>query len=205
MSRSGRTDLEQVVVAVDPAGSPRTGTVGIIVVGRRGAEAYVLEDASCRADADVWPEQIGLAAIRHDADTIIAEDNFGGDMVRRLLADVGLPLPVRLVTSTSSKPLRAQRTGTMYAKGRVFHVGRPADYRHLVQQLTMWVPRPAATSPDRLDALVHGVNHFFFSTGGRMSLGCMNSSGSCRYDGLCRYSATVRGASRLGGDLPALR
>ena len=78
----------RTVVAVDPSGASstddaRADEIGIIVaaVGADG-HAYVLADRSLRDAPAVWGRAAAHAYHEFDADCIVAEENFGGEMVR---------------------------------------------------------------------------------------------------------------------------
>lgn len=149
-------DLRRLVVAVDPAASSGedAAETGIVVVGvdTRGV-AYVLDDRSLRATPNEWASAAVAAYHQHKADTIVAEANQGGDMVRQVLQTVDQRAPVKLVRATRGKRTRAEPVAALYEQGRVHHVGFFPD---LEDQLCSWVP-DVGTSPDRLDALVWAV------------------------------------------------
>lgn len=71
------------------------------------------------------------------------------------LARVGNPYKMlRKVTAQFGKQLRAQPAAMRYEQHRVHHVG---VFPELEDQLTTWIPEEDPKSPDRLDALVHGI------------------------------------------------
>lgn len=147
-----RPDLFRIVVAIDPAISAHESSneTGIIVAGIDSqGHGYVLEDASLRASPDGWATAAIDAYARWEADLIVAESNQGGDMVENTLRMVNTSVPVALVRATRGKYTRAEPVSTLYAQGRVHHVGVFAE---LEDQLVSWLP--GDTSPDRLDALV---------------------------------------------------
>lgn len=161
------TDLERIVVALDPAGSKtkRSDETGIIVVGKKGTDFYVLADYSGKYSPAGWAEKARQAFECHQADRIVVERNFGGDLVGSTLENVGANLPVQQVTSRRGKALRAEPVAALYEKGRVHHprTKNPAYWpdlqtaeESLEEQMCQWVPGDA-DSPDRLDALVHGL------------------------------------------------
>ena len=143
---------ERLVVAVDPAitSGEDSDETGIIVAGRRGKEAYVLADLTCRLSPDGWARRAVAAYHEHKADRIVAEANQGGDMVRSVLRTVDPTVPVKLVHATRGKRVRAEPIAALYEQGRVFHAGVFAE---MEDQLVTWTP-DSPTSPDRLDALV---------------------------------------------------
>jgi len=148
-------DLVRIVVAIDPAGSAnaRSDETGIVVVGvDEGGQFYVLYDGSGRLTPNGWATRAVELYERFSADYIVAERNFGGDMVKNTLDTLDSDARVVTVNSRRGKVIRADPVVALYEKGRVSHVGLHPD---LEDQLTTWVP--GTTSPDRLDALVHGI------------------------------------------------
>jgi phage terminase large subunit-like protein len=145
-------DLERVVVAIDPAvtSEETSDESGIVVAGRRGDRAWVLEDLSMRAD----PHSVASAAVRayHDlqADRIVVEDNNGADWIPALIRTVDPTVRVDKVHASRGKALRAQPVAGLYEQGRVHHVGQLSL---LEEQMCSWTPE-SKSSPDRLDALV---------------------------------------------------
>lgn len=146
-------DLERVVVAIDPAvtSGDTSDESGIVVAGRRGDQAFVLEDCSLRAD----PATVARTAVRafHElaADRLVVEANNGGDWLPALIRTVDPNVPIDTVHATRGKALRAQPVAGLYEQGRVHHVGVLAG---LEDQMTTWSPDAGMRSPDRLDALV---------------------------------------------------
>lgn len=158
-------DLSQVVVAVDPAvtfGEDSDDT-GIIVVGRDATRphAYVLADRTCHLSPDGWARRAVQAYHDFQADHITAESNQGGEMVRRTIHTVSPYVPVRLVTATRGKRIRAEPVAALYEQGRVHHLRQLPE---LEEQLTGWDP-DSGTSPDRLDALVWGITDLLLNGG----------------------------------------
>lgn len=150
-------ECERIVVSVDPAGTTlkRSDETGIIVIGLLDKELYVLEDASGKYSPDEWARKaLGLRE-KYQADNIVAENNYGGEMVESTLnkVDDTAPRP-KIVNSRRGKFIRAEPVHAMYEQGRVHHVG---TFEKLENQLTSWVPG-LGKSPDRLDALVHGAH-----------------------------------------------
>ena len=151
-----RRDLLRVLVGVDPAlGGP--GETGIIVVGKcRDGQIWVLEDASCDGAPDMWAAAVRQSFTKWRAEAVIAEVNQGGNLIRTLLTQAGTPLPLREVRAMRAKSIRAEPVAAAYARQQVFHAG---SFDRLEDQMCSCVTgvrqRP---SPDRLDALVWGIN-----------------------------------------------
>lgn len=149
-------ELDRVVVAVDPAGSSRkeSDETGIVVVGVQRAERdhlYVLDDLSGRYTPNAWADKVMAAVRKYDADCVVAEVNFGAEMVTEILRNSDSRVRVRSVRAKKGKNLRAEPVVGLYEQGRVHHVGQQVD---LETQMTEWVPFDG-DSPDRVDALVY--------------------------------------------------
>ncbi len=143
-----------LLVGLDPSGSAHGDECGLVVVGRRGdADYYVLSDESGRMSPAEWSAAAIGAAKRYSC-PIVAEQNYGGQMVEHAIrsAPGGRDVQIFAVTATRSKSDRAHPIAGLYERGQVHHVGvLPV----LERQLCEWVP--GDPSPDRMDALVHAV------------------------------------------------
>lgn len=163
-------------------------TQGIVAVARGvDAHGYVLDDATpgVALSASGWGRRAVECALRVWADEIIVEENYGGDSMdntirtaaRDLLAveesksepdqDVVLylrSLSIRQVGAKLSKKDRAAPVSALYGQkerpetwphARVHHVGVMAE---LEREQVRWDPASSSRSPNRVDALVHGVD-----------------------------------------------
>ena len=119
--------LMRVVVAVDPPGSARKGAdaCGIVAAGRDGeGTIYVLADDSAGGlSPQGWANKAIALWRRLEADALVAEMNYGGDMVRAVIREVDRNVPVMAVRATRGKYLRAEPVAQLYEQGRVHHVG----------------------------------------------------------------------------------
>lgn len=148
---AGELHLVRVVVAVDPPGGRTWAGIVAAALGsdRRG---YVLEDASVKGTPDVWVAALLGAYRRHKADCIVAEINYGGDMVVHAISGANeRNVPVKVVTATRGKRIRAEPCSMLYEKHRVSHVGTMPK---LENEQTTWVPDSGMESPNRMDGLV---------------------------------------------------
>ncbi len=146
--------LSRVVIAVDPAGTSGTDSdeTGIIVMGRdRHDRGYVLDDLSGQHKVDQWPLLVIEAYRKWRADSVVAEVNYGGDYIGKMLTGAGYSGQYRQVHATRGKAVRAEPIAVAYQQGRISHVG---EFPELEQQLCEWVPGRSSYSPDRMDALV---------------------------------------------------
>jgi len=148
------TELRRIVVAIDPAGSSNKNSdeTGIIVAGIDRAQiGYVLADLSGKYSPEGWARKAVEAYKGWRADRIIAEKNYGGDMVESTIKSVDRTVPTRLVTASRGKAIRAEPVASYYEQGRVKHVGN----LHLLEdQMCEWDPAANGPSPDRMDAAV---------------------------------------------------
>ena len=89
---------------------------------------------------------------------MVAEINNGGDMVAEVLRQAEPHLPVRSVTATRGKFLRAEPVAAAYERGLVFHAGDVRQARGPALRADPRLrPRRAGYSPDRADALVWAI------------------------------------------------
>jgi len=153
-------ELDRIVVAIDPAGSQnkRSDETGIVMVGRLGNTAHVLQDASGKYSPQGWA-RMALSMYRdNEADAIVAERNFGGDMVRNVIASeaeaMGLSPRIIVKTAMRSKSLRAEPIVGLYEQKRVFHWNNLVE---LETEMLTWIPG-TGPSPNRVDALVWAVS-----------------------------------------------
>jgi len=90
------------------------------------------------------------------ADAVVAETNYGGEMVTSNLKSAGVTKRVIPVVSRRGKAIRAEPIVGIYEQHKVHHVGTFAE---LEEELTTWQPYEDKDSPNRLDALVHGATN----------------------------------------------
>ena len=158
-------ELINIVVGMDPAGTGAGDETGLVVCGR-GADGknYVLHDGSERLSPERASDRAFALLEQFSASLIVVEDNGGKDWIETVLrmawkGRMGVnagPPPLRRVNASQGKRLRAQPVAMRYEQGRVCHVG---SFPELEDQLTTWIPEEDPDSPDRLDAMVHGVAH----------------------------------------------
>ena len=148
------------VVAVDPSVAEQpTDECGIVVVGSTNERqmhrrhAYVLEDATVHGSPEVWVREVVRMAKKWNC-PVVAEKNQGHALIDLAIRNVDPTIQVLPVHSKVGKMLRAEPVALAYEQERVHHVGNLAT---LEAQMTNWLPGETRKSPDRLDALVHGV------------------------------------------------
>ena len=152
--------LARIVVAVDPpaSSSRRADACGIVAAGvTDNGLVHVLADETVRAATPaLWAAKAIALWRRLDADALVAEVNQGGDMVRAVINEVDVSVPVTPVRATRGKWLRAEPVATLYEQGRVRHAGAfPALEDEMCDFALGGLS--SGRSPDRLDALVWAV------------------------------------------------
>jgi phage terminase large subunit-like protein len=158
-------DYQRIVIAVDPSGSSgdedeRSDEVGIVVcaLGTNGL-GYLIEDLSGKYKPEVWGNIVGQAFDRHKADCVVAEKNFGGDMVRAVIQAARPNTPYKAVNASRGKAVRAEPISYLYPS-KIKHVGY---FPEIEDQLTEFTTSGYVgdRSPDRADALVWGMTELF--------------------------------------------
>lgn len=179
--------LDDVVVAIDPAGSKgkRSDATGIIGAGAHhldddgnrlaASNFHNLGDATLKGTPTEWAAQAYKFARLIGAHRIVAEKNFGGDMVKQVLEDYAKLNPAeacdangeqfRIVVkhAVKSKETRAEGVVGKYEQGRVTHVTSPTafgDLSDMEREQVTWVPKSRGgtmPSPNRIDALVWAI------------------------------------------------
>jgi len=159
-------DFIRIVVAVDPSGSgdvdnADNDAIGIVIValGTDG-NAYVLEDCTVKAGPATWGRVATDAYVRHAADVIVAEVNYGGAMVRSTIKTANARANFKEVNASRGKVVRAEPISALYEQGKVRHVG---NFRELEEELSGFstVGFVGDRSPNRADACIWGLTELF--------------------------------------------
>jgi len=149
-------NLTKICVAIDPAvtSGEDSDETGMIVAGvSMDGQYYVLYDGTLRASPDGWARRAVELYHEYKANRIVAEKNNGGDMVGSVIHHVDPRVPIKLVTATRGKQVRAEPVSALYEQGKVHHVG---GFNELEDQMVSWTP-DSGSSPDRMDALVWAI------------------------------------------------
>ena len=160
-------ELQRVVTAIDPSGSSEEGaseqgiiTAGIGMCDCKGGtlelHGFMLSDVSGHYTPDGWARAAIGALDAEDGDRIVAEANYGGDMVQSTLKSVDPHLPYKAVHASRGKVVRAEPIAALAEQGKIHHVG---VFPKLEEQLTRWTVDEK--SPDRLDAYVWAFTDLF--------------------------------------------
>lgn len=167
-------NCHKVIVSVDPntkginpSSAARKKKIahaaGIIVLGAKDKERFVLRDRTSRGGPSVWAKAAVQAAMDFDADEIVAENNQGGDMVKILLQhameELDFTIPIHLNFAKKSKEGRAEPAAAVYERKEVHHVG-PAEHFESLESQMVYLHEgedPTDEDFDRVDALVWGL------------------------------------------------
>jgi len=183
------------IVVVDPSHSAdgRYDAAGIIVLGLGPApdgsagllHVYVLDDRTVQGSPNAWGKAAEKAYIDHQADLIVYESNAPPgkpDVVPDVIQTVAKQGAIRChgLHASKDKRVRADPVASFYEAKRVHHyedpedsAGRvaqhlPARLAQLEQEMVSWDPWDAkAKSPNRVDALVHGVSYLLLQGPGQ--------------------------------------
>jgi len=164
--------MERILVSVDPPKTSNEAGVqtwsnmcGIVVVGLCQGIGYVLEDCSAAMTPNEWGTCIVAKFIEYDADAIVAEVNTGEAKVRAVIGTINPNLRIIPVTSRRGKILRGEPVAGLYEQSKVKHIG---SFPELEDQMTQFTPAMTSSSqsPDRLDALVHGLTELLIAPSG---------------------------------------
>lgn len=142
--------MRRIVVGVDPPGS-KTNEAGIVAVGEgMDNELYILYDASKLGSPKSWATAAVELYYSQEADRLVGERNYGGDMVRATIEEVDENISYKDVNATRGKIIRAEPICAMFEKGKAHIVG---EMPKLEDELCSYV-KGETKSPNRLDAMV---------------------------------------------------
>ena len=168
-------DLQRVVIGVDPAGG--ADETGITVAGAdENRKGYVLADLSKNTSPSGWAEIVIRAYDKYEADAVVVEKNFGGDMCKstikqqaRAMYEAGTRetefINIREVHASRGKVVRAEPISTLYEQGHVWHLNR---FRKLEDEMTAFSTdwdRSRDGSPNRLDSCVWALTDLMLKNG----------------------------------------
>jgi len=158
--------MRRIVIGVDPSGSDgetgdRQGIVGAGVCKALG-HGHVLANKTMRGSPDEWGKEAVRLYDELKADCIVAERNFGGEMVRHVIQTVRKNVPVKLVTASRGKTVRAEPVAALYEQGRVSHL---APFGRMDEQMTLFTSDgfQGEGSPDDVDALVWALTELMLT------------------------------------------
>lgn len=172
-----RGTLDKVYVAIDPAGSnnKRSDETGIVVGGKRGEVLYLIDDLSGKYSPSAWAQKAIYAYEKYQADAIVVERNYGGDMCRATLKAEGFDGRVVEAQATDGKRVRAEPIAAKYEQGKARH-RRGGAVQKVESEMVSWIPGEGK-SPNRLDAWVWAAAKMTKGTG-RAAIADLASAGS---------------------------
>jgi len=159
-------DMQRIIIAVDPSGSGDddnidNDAIGIIVAGLgTDGNAYVIEDLTVKAGPKVWGNIATTAYDRHAADKIVAETNYGGDMVRFVVQTSKPKVPFKKLTASRGKVVRAEPISSLTEQGKIRFAG---TFPELEEELCGFTTHGymGDESPNRADAFVWAMSELF--------------------------------------------
>jgi hypothetical protein len=156
----------RIVVAVDPSGADdednqENDEIGIVVAGLgTNGKGYILEDLTCKVGPAVWGKIATQAFERWSANTIVAEVNYGGAMVKNVIHHARPKTPFKAVTASRGKVVRAEPVSSLMETGDVRIVG---NMLLLEEELCAFTTHgyTGANSPNRADAAIWAISDLF--------------------------------------------
>ena len=160
--------LRRMIVAVDPSGAAgaddeTADEIGIVVAGvSRAGRGFIIEDGSARLSPEGWGRKAVELYEKWGADRIVAERNYGGEMVAAVIRAARRNVPVTLLTASRGKVQRAEPVAALYEQGRVHHVG---TFAALEDQLCAFTSGgyQGPGSPDRADAAIWALSELLLN------------------------------------------
>lgn len=156
----------RIVVGIDPAGSSKEGSdlTAIVVAGiGKNGHAYVLEESADNWKPTQWAKETLRLYDKWQADLVVAEKNFGGEMVSNTITSERSSVIPKMVHASRGKDVRAEPVSVLYANGIVHHVGYCMTA--LESEMTSFVPGKTKKSPNRMDALVWAITELLIGNG----------------------------------------
>jgi phage terminase large subunit-like protein len=120
----------------------------------------LLEDCTVKAGPATWGKVATSAYDRHQADVVVGEVNFGGEMVRHVIQTARPRTPFKKVTASRGKVVRAEPIASLYEPARS---GTSGDFRELEDELAAFSTAgyTGERSPNRADALIWALSELF--------------------------------------------
>lgn len=155
------------IVAVDPSitANVNSDECGIIVCSRGyDGHYYIHKDYSGIYTPLGWAKAVKSAYDENYCNSVIAENNQGGDLVKQNILNIDNHIRVITVHAKQGKLLRAEPVQGLYENGLVHHVG---VFDQLEYEMTTYDGK--GDSPNRLDAMVYGITELSGRLGGLQS------------------------------------
>jgi len=163
----GEDEIEQATIGVDPSGGG--DEIGIVASALlTNGEFAVLADRTIVGSPAAWGDAVVKAHDDFDADDVVVERNFGGDMATDVIRQAAERahqegrrdnnmIAIREVSASRGKVMRAEPVSLLYEKGRVKHRRGLDQLEAEMLSFSREWDRAVDGSPNRLDALVWGL------------------------------------------------
>jgi phage terminase large subunit-like protein len=159
--------IEQVTVGVDPSGGG--DEIGIVASALLNDGRYaVLADRTTSGSPAQWGDAVVRCHDDFDADDVVVEVNFGGDMATEVVKQAAERahqqgrretnlIRIKEVSASRGKAMRAEPISLLYEKGRVLHRRGLDQLESEMMAFSREWDRAVDGSPNRLDAAVWGL------------------------------------------------
>ena len=159
--------IEQVTVGVDPSGGE--DEVGIVASALLNDGRFaVLADRTTTGSPAQWGEAAVKCHDDFDADDIVVEVNFGGDMATDVVKQAADRMcsrgeresnliRVKSVSASRGKAMRAEPVSLLYEKSRVLHRRGLDQLEAEMMSFSREWDRSVDGSPNRLDAMIWSI------------------------------------------------
>jgi phage terminase large subunit-like protein len=165
--------MGRVVVGIDPAcmSGEDADHTGIVVAGKsEDGELYAMADWSCQLGPAGWARKAVDAFKQFGADLIVAEKNQGGLMVEHTLRSIAANVPIKLVSATRGKHVRAEPILALFEQRKAHTFD---GLKKLEEQLIGFTHEgyEGDTSPDSADAFIWAATELTQDRGPQIFLG----------------------------------
>ena len=164
-------ELIRLVVAVDPSGAgdednAGNDEIGIVAAGLGiDGRAYILDDSTVKAGPATWGRVAVQTYDRHEADIIIGEKNYGGEMVRHVIKTATTEqrlegVRCKLISASRGKTVRAEPISALTEQDKIRFAGY---FPELEAELVGFTTHGyiGENSPNRADAMIWAVSELF--------------------------------------------
>jgi phage terminase large subunit-like protein len=171
----------RVITSVDPSGSPGGDATGIVTVAMDvQGRFYVLADDTTNGPAEYRYEKACLAAAKHGASMLLYEAAYGGDNIALGLRSAWKHLRssrevTGLIPQLHPSPIQGDKVRRaepvvalfeqQYSRPDVERIWMVGEFPELEDEMTTWEPGPGSASPNRIDAMVHGIRYLMRNLG----------------------------------------
>ena len=150
----------RIVIGVDPQGKKKDSAETGIIAAAKGYDGhgYVIGDYSINGTPKEWGKRVVMAYYDLEADRVVVEANYGGEMVKEVIRSIDDTIPVKMVNATRGKIVRAEPVSARFENGECHMVG---SYPVLEDELCSFT-QESDWSPNRLDAMVWAITELLF-------------------------------------------